>query len=244
MMRLRRPSWFALTLTLVGVVLFVRLGIWQLHRADEKEVLLRRFAAAAQAPLQDFADVAGHATPDRYPHVRVHGRYLPQRDYLLDDQVVGGQIGVRVYAPFVPDAGDTLLLVNLGFLPRQGAQQRLPDRPPLPAGETTLTGLYAPPPPAGLKLGGNALPREARWPKLTIYIDLEAIGADLGRRLYPRVLLLDQDPASPYVRLWTPDFMPPARHRGYALQWFSFAIAAVVIFLVLHRRRDHDEASR
>jgi cytochrome oxidase assembly protein ShyY1 len=34
--------------------------------------------------------------------------------------------------------------------------------------------------------------------------------------------------------------MPPARHRAYALQWFSFAIAAVVMFVVLHRVRRDD----
>jgi cytochrome oxidase assembly protein ShyY1 len=36
--------------------------------------------------------------------------------------------------------------------------------------------------------------------------------------------------------------MQPARHRAYALQWFSFAIAAIVMFVVLHRVR-HDEAA-
>jgi cytochrome oxidase assembly protein ShyY1 len=36
--------------------------------------------------------------------------------------------------------------------------------------------------------------------------------------------------------------MPPARHRAYALQWFSFALAAIVMFVVLHRVR-HDDAA-
>jgi cytochrome oxidase assembly protein ShyY1 len=31
--------------------------------------------------------------------------------------------------------------------------------------------------------------------------------------------------------------MPPARHRAYAFQWFSFALAVVVILLVLNRKR-------
>jgi surfeit locus 1 family protein len=31
--------------------------------------------------------------------------------------------------------------------------------------------------------------------------------------------------------------MPPARHRAYAFQWFTFAAAAVVMFVVLHRKR-------
>jgi len=39
---LRRPTWFAVALTVVGVLAFVRLGIWQLDRADEKDELLRR----------------------------------------------------------------------------------------------------------------------------------------------------------------------------------------------------------
>nr|MDQ2972370.1 SURF1 family protein [Pseudomonadota bacterium] len=57
---------------------------------------------------------------------------------------------------------------------------------------------------------------------------------------YPRVLLLDADPATPYVRQWTPDTMPPARHRAYALQWFTFALVALVMFFVLHRVRDDE----
>jgi cytochrome oxidase assembly protein ShyY1 len=129
------------------------------------------------------------------------------------------------------------LLVNQGFLPRQGPQEALPDLPPLREGEVTLTGLYAPPPAPGLKLGGNPLTREGAWPKLLTFIDLRALGQDLHRSLYPRVLLLDTDPASPYVREWTPDVMPPSRHRAYALQWFSFAIAALIIFVIMHRTK-------
>ena len=53
------------------------------------------------------------------------------------------------------------------------------------------------------------------------------------------MLALDPDPAAIYVRVHTLDFssMPPARHRAYAFQWFTFALAAVVILLVLHRKQ-------
>ena len=46
------------------------------------------------------------------------------------------------------------------------------------------------------------------------------------------------DPAI-YERERNLDFssMPPARHRAYAFQWFTFALAAVVILLVVHRKR-------
>ncbi|WP_439955118.1 SURF1 family cytochrome oxidase biogenesis protein [Klebsiella pneumoniae] len=42
------------------------------------------------------------------------------------------------------------------------------------------------------------------------------------------------------MRSWTANVMPPARHRAYALQWFSFALAAIVMFFVLHRVKRDD----
>ncbi|KGI76683.1 SURF1 family protein [Oleiagrimonas soli] len=245
MIRLRRPSWFAVLLTLFGVVFFVRLGVWQLHRAAEKEVLLRRFATAATAPIQDFASVQRGALPERYPHLAVRGHFVAGRSYMLDDQNKGGRPGVQVYAPFQPDGHPRLLLVDLGFLPREGADLKLPQLPPIQSGEVELRGIYVPPPAPGFKMGGNALARETTWPKLTTYIDMDQIAADLHATLYPRALLLDADPAQAYVREWTPGFMPPARHYGYAFQWFSFAIAAIAIFVIMHRKKpetgDDDE---
>lgn len=235
MIRLRRPSLFAVMLTLVGVAIFVSLGVWQLRRAQEKESLLARFAQAAHASVQPFAEVASKPPVNIYPHTQVHGRYASQRVYLLDNRMHAGQLGVNVFVPFQPDQGDHVLLVNLGFLPRQGEQESLPDLPPLRSDEITITGLYAPPPAPGLKLGGNALARAHSWPELLTFIDMRAIADDLHQTLYPRVLLLDADPASPYMRQWTPDVMPPSRHRAYALQWFTFALAALVIFFIMHR---------
>lgn len=240
MISLRRPSWFAVLLTLCGVAIFIALGVWQLRRAQEKEILLARFAHAASAKLQPFAAVEHAAPADVYPHVQVRGSFAAHRVYLLDNRMHAGQLGVDVFMPFTPDNRDRVLLVDLGFLPRQGVRESLPDLPPVPQKEIALSGLYAPPPAPGLKLGGNPLNRETSWPKMLTWIDTNAIAVDLRRQVYPRVLLLDPDPASPYARQWTPDVMPPARHRAYAFQWFTFALATVVIFFVMHRNRTAD----
>jgi cytochrome oxidase assembly protein ShyY1 len=234
----RRPPWWAILLTAAAAVLFVRLGFWQLHRAAFKDELLRRYAAAAVAAPRDFAAVAAQPPPDAYPRVQVQGRYLADRVYLLDNPKHDDRGGVEVYVPLRVAGGDRLLLADLGFLPGNGTDQT-PQLPPLPDGEQSLRGLYVPPPGHGFEMGGDALARQARWPKKTIYLDIGQVAADLGAKLYPRVLSLDPDPASIYVRVHTLDFggMPPARHRAYAFQWFSFAIAVVVILLVLNRRR-------
>ena len=234
----RRPPWWAIALTLAAAALFVRLGFWQLHRADTKDELLRRYAAAAVAPPQDFAAVAAMPPPGAYPRVLVQGRWLADRVYLLDNPKHDNLGGVEVYVPLRVPGQPRLLLVDLGFLPGNGTDQT-PQLPPLPAGVQDLRGLYVPPPGHGFEMGGNALVRQTQWPKKTIYFALGQIEADLGAKLDPRVLSLDPDPASIYVRVHTLDFgdMPPARHRAYAFQWFSFAIAVVVILLVLNRKR-------
>ena len=240
-MRVRRPSVFAVALTLAGVAVFCALGMWQLRRAAYKETVLARFHDAASAPLVSLADARADRTPGAYPHVKVTGTMQGDRVYLLDDQMRAGRLGVMVFVPFRPADSTRLLLVNLGFLARMGPDTTtLPDIPPIPGHAVTLEGIYAPPPLPGLKLGGNPLPREKTWPKLVTFIDLQQIASDLGAKVYPHVLLADPDPHSAYIRSWTANVMLPARHRAYALQWFCFAIAAIVMFFVLHRVKRDD----
>jgi surfeit locus 1 family protein len=235
---LRRPSWFALLLTAAGVLLFVRLGVWQLDRADEKELLVRRYAAAVAGPLRDFAQVPAVAAGSLPARVRVQGSYRADRVYLLDNPRHDERGGAEVYVPLQLGEHAPWLLVDLGFLPGNG-DGKLPDLPALPTGAVTLQGLYQPPPGHGFEMGGDALHQQTHWPKSAIYLDLAQVQPDLGHPLYPWVLALDAEPAAIYQREHVFDFssMPPARHRAYAFQWFTFALAAVVIFLVLHRKR-------
>lgn len=237
--RWRRPSLFACFLLLAGLAIFLGLARWQWLRAQEKEQLLASYAAAAQGGLRQYAALPARLNDEEYPRIAVHGVYRPDRGYWLDQQIHAGRVGRRAIALFQPAVGGVPLLVDQGWIAAPpGAPP--PPWPALPVGEVELHGIYAPPPGGGLRVGGDALPRQDAWPKLTLFIDLTAITADLGSATAPRLLLLDADPASGYVREWTPAVMPPEKHRGYALQWFSFAIAAVVIFIVLHWRKSNE----
>ncbi|MBS0591797.1 MAG: SURF1 family protein [Proteobacteria bacterium] len=233
----RRPSWFALLLTLASIAVFVRLGVWQLDRGAEAQRLLAAFADAPKAAIEDFAAMSGVPSENRFPHVRVRGRFLADRGWLRDEQVRNGTLGVEVYAPFVPTDGGAILLVDRGWIAWSHQRDTHPELPLLPTEETTLVGVYAPYPGNGLRVGGNALTRQTSWPKLTLAIDAKEIAADLGRPLRPRVLLLDADSATNFVREWTPSMMSAERHRGYAVQWFAFAVVAAAIFLLLHRKK-------
>ncbi len=235
--RWQRPSLFAVALTLFGIAVFTVLGLWQLDRAAQKEQLLAAFRAEPQTMPVDFDRVRDIMDLQHYPHVRIAGHFLIDRGYLLDEQMHGGQLGVHAIGVFAGDGEDRLLLVDRGWIVWSHAPGTTPPLPRLLADEMVLTGIYAPFPGGGLRIGGNALLTQATWPKLTLYLDAEPIAADLGKPLLPRMLLMDPTPDSGFVRAWTPNVMPPERHRAYAFQWFAFVVVALTIFIGKHWRK-------
>ena len=237
--RWHRPRWFAIALTLAGIAFFVRLGVWQIDRAHEKERLFTAFAGAAEQVPVSLEQARREAKPLRYPLVHVSGRYDTAHVYVLDNQLRGDRQGVMVFDVFEPSDGSVPLLANQGFIARDARGER-PSIPVPSQGVQTLTALYAPPPSSGLRLGGNALPGQRAWPKTSIYIDPGDIAADLGRRLDARVLLLIPTPASAFIREWQPDVFPPERHFAYAFTWFTFALVAIVMFVILHWRQQEN----
>ena len=215
---------------------FARLGLWQSHRAAEKERLLAEVARVLEArrpqPLSSAADpTRTHA----YDWAAGRGHFPPTAPLMLDNQQREGRVGVRAYRVFQPDAGPALL-VDLGWLPI-GADRALPPVA-LPSGELDVRGLLVPPPSAGLRMGAPMAKQGDAW--LVVRLEPAAIAREFGlRALAPRVLRLD--PALPFgyprdlqllVNTLTPD-----RHRGYAVQWFGLAATLVVIALVLTFRR-------
>lgn len=233
--RWQRPTAFAWILTALGVAAFCALGMWQLDRAAQKRRLFAAFANAVDMPTVDFAQARGAAGDAQiYPHLRVAGHFVPDRGYWLDEQFNGNRVGVHAIGVFAIDGQQDLLLVDRGWVAWDHVPGTTPNAPVPPAGEIVLTGLYAPFPGGGLRVGGDALQGQAQWPKLTLFLDAKAIAADLGVAVQPRMLLLDPEPAGAFVRIWKPQVFPPERHIGYAFTWFCFVAVAIAMLVARH----------
>lgn len=231
------------TLAVLAIALFASLGRWQSRRAVEKQAMLdaadRVLVARVPVPLS----AAGEPTRARdYDWVEGGGRFAARGPLWLDNQQRDGRTGVRVYRVFLPEPpGSAPLLVDLGWLPLP-AERTLP-AVALPQGRVQVRGLLAPPPSAGLALGAALAAHEDGW--LLTRVDLDAIAraAGLAAPLAPRVLRLD--PALPlgYERdlVLLANTLPPAKHRGYAVQWFALAIAVLATALILTFRKARHE---
>ena len=231
------PPWWGWLSYLLVVVLLLNLGAWQMRRAVEKERLLDAQTNTAQSvPTNLLLRLeAGESAEAMYDQsVLVLGRYMGGRSFLQDSQVQAGQVGYHLWTPLVTEAG--ILLVNRGWL---GSVQ---DRSTLPSFTTPLenqrlTGVWRPLPEPGIRVGKDDCDRSL-WPRVVQYPRLAELECLLQAPLLNGILLLAPDAPGGYVRDWTSGIMPPAKHYGYALQWFALALALTVIFIWVNLHRD------
>jgi len=226
----------ALGFTLVALVLaalFVRLGAWQWQRGEERAAAATRFARGAETVLELGTRDPGE-TP-LYQRIGVEGELDATHQFLLDNRTFEGRAGYEVLTPLLR-ASAPALLVDRGWVPFTGSRARLPEVTVTASGPLHLTGRVAVLPSPGLASGRAAPAGTGPWPKVTSYPDMAQLAAALGQPLSSRILLLD--PAAPdgYVRAWRPPGLPPLRHFSYAVQWWSFALATLVLWAVLCRR--------
>ena len=77
-----------LILFLVVWVGLLRLGFWQLGRADEKRQLLAEQQQTLQQAEIDLVALLATTKHSRYQRVKLVGKYLPEQQFLIDNQIL------------------------------------------------------------------------------------------------------------------------------------------------------------
>ncbi len=231
------------------MALFIALGVWQLHRMHEKIAQLDAVAAtlAQRKPLPLVQTAWDVARKDSYDWVAGTGAFLSWPPILLDNQFHDGRVGVRVYRVFGMDKPDWSMggsiLVDFGWLPLPENRQ-LPDLKFPVSNRITVSGLLSPPPATGFSLGPVATLHKHAW--LATRLDIDALAPKVldwvpawKPKLAPRVLRLDPAVPMGFERdlVVLPNTLPPARHLAYAVQWFGFALVALIILVGKHWRK-------
>jgi len=238
-----RPGLWPSLATALLLPLLIGLGFWQLDRADQKQALLDAYQSRREAPALDLASVGARAFDPRtlvWRRARLRGEYLAGEQYLLDNQVVKGEAGYRIYTPFQLAGREAVVLVNRGWVPL-GASRDTPPQVPPPSRDKVQTGIIKQPPSAGLVLEGETV-RELGDGLLRVQrLDLDAIARRGDWRLLPYVVRLDASGDSKPAGKWPLPGFGPTRHLAYAFQWFALAAVLLILYLVLNtRRNEHD----
>jgi surfeit locus 1 family protein len=228
-------SWGMTALTLLAIVGFIALGLWQWHRAEQKRALSTAFSAG-NAEVSVLGARAT-ATLPRYAQVRVQGRYDGEHQFLLDNMSQDGMPGYEVLTPLWLADGRTLM-VNRGWLPLTASRRQLPAIALDFSANLSPAGRLDALPVAGIALGHVPPAAQGPWPKLTSFPTMADLSRALGRPLEAQQLLLNADEPLGYGRDWQPPVgFGPERHIAYALQWWAFAALALGLYAVRNWHR-------
>jgi len=200
--------------SLFAVAVCIKLGIWQVSRAQEKQALLDINQPTLTSLTQITAD-------SLHQKVSLYGSFDNEVPILLDNQTYNKQFGYHLYLPFHSDK--QTILVNLGWLAGSASRASLPDIP-LFTGHYQLDGTLSAQQGSPLLLGEN-IASTAQGPLLIQRTDIPQLGSRLNTPLNPLLLQLNPDTDIGFIKTWTITVMPPAKHTAYAVQWFALAFA-------------------
>ena len=214
----------------------VRLGIWQLHRLDErraKNALVLDRGKAEPLPMRALHEQDTSAT--HWRRVLVHGVADYDAEVVQTSRSQNGSPGVYVLTPVRPledGWGDTALVLLRGWLYSPDA--RKVDLVPAREADTitveALVTAFPPPRPGAIRS-----PSSANGIRV---LDYDTLSAMMRRPLAPAVLLALGDTVSRDIALVT-RIPPPSQSEGphfsYAMQWFGFATVFLIGFIAFVR---------
>ena len=238
-----RPTWLGTLMTLVCIPVFISLGQWQYQKAEAKQ--------AFQSQLDNYRHEAPVQLPQkvdnpeawRYRQVKVKGVYVPQYQVVLDNQVENGRVGYHVITPLKVDGSDQFVLVDRGWIPAEANHKDMPVVS-TPLGEQQIVGHIWVPSPKFYSLEKPEDQRGSTWQPLWQNMDMKRYAAVVPFAVSPLVIRLDPESrAGGFSRIWPAPAERIETHIGYAYQWFGFAVAAFIIYIVVSFRKSDRKES-
>ncbi len=209
--------------------LLIYLGLWQLDRADEKQQQMDQWQT--ESLNLSWPEHLERGLSAGQP-VTLAGRYS-KKTWLLDNRTRDGQPGYEVLTQFQPEDGQGVV-INRGWVRAPNRRENLP-QVSSPDKRVLISGRLAEYPEPPVLNGGEEL--AAGWPRRVQSLTRTDASAS-GEQLAPLIVRL-KGPEQPgaYRADWAPDRMGPQTHYGYAAQWFSLAVALVILTLAASYRK-------
>lgn len=238
--RLFKPGLIPTIVTLLVLPVLLKLGFWQLDRAEEKRELIALFKQQNEQGPISINDKLKLDLKLNYREAKVSGNYDSGKQIYIDNKIYQGKLGVYAVTPFKLKNSEFSILVNRGWVPMAQDRNSLPDIKT----DTDLLNL------AGkIKIVenkpftlGDKFQSNDGWPALIQWLNIKDIEQKSQLKLLPYIFLLDDKDKSGYVREWKPVVMLPEKSISYAVQWFSLALALIIIYIVVNLKKINSES--
>jgi cytochrome oxidase assembly protein ShyY1 len=227
------PRWLAFHLLVVfGIVVMINLGFWQLRRLDERQAFNATVSSRIDlppAPLDDVLTTGVDPETVEWRSVTAAGTYLPDEQFVVVNRSQGGLAGEMVVTPMTLDDGH-ILLVQRGFVPLGQSAAPAPD------GQVEVVGRLRP---SQTRQTGQLSDVATGDLTEAQRVDIERLAPQLpGEPVPVYIELTASDPAEagPYPVPVTEPELSEGPHLSYAVQWFIFAAAVAVGWVLAVRK--------
>ena len=244
-----KRKWILATLLITMVVIvFIRLGFWQLDRLDQRRTLNARLMVQLEvAPLVLDADgLQKDLYEMEFRRAIVKGQYDFSQQIALRNQFIDGKLGVHLVTPLHIEGTDQAIMVDRGWIPFE-------DETPESWGKYDEPGMVSA---TGIIRRSQVTPELNMLPDPTLapgqerldtwsMVNLERISDQVSLPLVNVYLQQVPDDAWTGLPLRNPTELEITEgpHMDYALQWFSFALLVLVGYPYYVRKTMRDEAS-
>lgn len=220
---------------IIFFTIFIKLGFWQLDRADQKKIINKAFAERQNQPAiplnketiqMPIKDIIWH-------HVSMSGEFLNNKNIILDNQVVQEKAGFLIYTPFKILDSNRIILVNRGWYPLSNSRNDVPNIPPI-KGVQAIEGEINQMPSSGISLGKVLTEKLDESSFRLQKMDYEVLCSLLGKDLMKYVVKLKKPIFDKTYVLDSGIPVPDSdKNFGYAFQWFAMAFTLFIIFIRL-----------
>jgi surfeit locus 1 family protein len=227
-----KPSFSSTFIVILMMAVLLSLGTWQLSRSKEKQQLIDSYKRAPSLPAIHPSDLKAGWDSFQFRKLELNGRYANDYQILLENQIREGKLGYMVLTPFEPEGRESVILVNRGWIEKASLGSNQTEIA-VSDGYRHMSGLVSHPPGVGIKMGSldDSAPG---WPKIVPYIEISWLALQMGKKVEPWIVLLSEDQSDGFIRDWQPSVrITPSKHVGYAFQWYSLALALLILFIVI-----------
>ncbi len=217
-----KSRWIPFGAAVLAAALFIRLGLWQRHKAELSAAAAAEYQERARLPPRAIVDQPVDPARTNAAPITARGRYEPQFQFFLDNRQNDGVPGVQVLTSLKIEPGEMRILVNRGWIRWPHGRGVLPEVR-VPEGTVVVTGIAEAPSTKPFFLMPEIPDSADRlWPR----VDLQRFARLIQHPVQPVVLLQNQsDARDDLVRQWPPPPDKTMMHRGYEYQWFGMAAA-------------------
>lgn len=222
-------------IALLFAALFARLGFWQIERLRERQAYNAPIESRITQQPVPVAALPADLNEKRHRRALLTGEYDYAHEIVLTLRSREGSPGVHLLTPLKLPGSDTAILVNRGWIyaPDGTNADSGPWREPHATDAVGFVRLLETGDTSGARSMGRA--NAVRRPHLAI------IASMLPYPVAPYYVVLTSpgsNPDSTPPRV-TPPSLAEGSHRGYAAQWFTFALIALggTALLIIRGRR-------